>query len=342
MVGVGVVTLLTVFVGSMRASLEDGVAGSFPGGLVINGGTNDTGGFGPALSDAAARLPQVEAAAGIGRGNARLGGENAGVRVGDPARLGRVLDLDVTAGAVSGPDTFAVSGEAAAERGWRIGTAVPVLYSDGSRQTLTVGAIYQKADVAGDYLVPRTAWNAHNRRTLDGVAFVKLRPGASESEARRAITALALPHGSPPVQDRDAYVTAQTADMNTFLGIVYGMLALAIVIALLGIANTLSLSVHERTKELGLLRAVGATRAQVRAMVRWESVIVALFGTAGGAGIGLFTGWGVTRALDDPFAAPPVQLALIVLVGAVAGILAAVRPARRAASRGVLDSIAAP
>ncbi|GLZ05717.1 ABC transporter substrate-binding protein [Actinomadura sp. NBRC 104412] len=340
MVGVGVVTLMTVFAGSLRASVEDGVAGSFRDGLIINGGTNDTGGFGTDLTDAAARLPQVEAAAGIGRGNARLAGENAGVRVADPARLGRVLDLDVTAGALS--DTLAVSEEAAAERGWRVGTPVPVLYADGSRQTLTVGAVYRNADVAGDYLIPRTAWNAHNGRSLDGMAFVKLRPGASEAEARDAISALARPHGAPPVQDRDGYVAAQTADMSTFLSIVYGMLALAIVIALLGIANTLSLSVHERTRELGLLRAVGATRPQVRSMVRWEAVIVALFGTAGGAGLGLFAGWGLTRAMGDPFAALPVQLGTIVLVGAVAGVLASVRPARRAAARGVLDSIAAP
>ncbi|WP_395110520.1 ABC transporter permease [Actinomadura sp. SCN-SB] len=340
MVGVGVVTLMTVFAGSLRASVEDGVAGSFHGGLIINGGTNDTGGFGTDLTDAVARLPQVEAAAGIGRGNARLAGENAGVRVGDPARLGRVLDLEVTAGALS--DTLAVSQEAAAERGWRVGTAVPVLYSDGSRQTLTVGAVYRNADVTGDYLIPRTAWNAHNGRSLDGMAFVKLRPGASEAEARDAISALARPHGAPPVQDRDGYVAAQTSDMGTFLSVVYGMLALAIVIALLGIANTLSLSVHERTRELGLLRAVGATRPQVRSMVRWEAVIVALFGTAGGAGLGLFAGWGLTRAMGDPFAALPVQLGMIVVVGAVAGVLASVRPARRAAARGVLDSIAAP
>ncbi|XVQ09136.1 ABC transporter permease [Spirillospora sp. CA-255316] len=346
MIGVGVVTLLTVFTGSMRAWLEDGVAGSFPGsrGLVVNGGTNDTGGFSPSLADEAARLPQVAGAAGLGRGNARLDGRGTGVRIGDPSRLAGVLDLEVTAGSLSaaGSGTFAISAKAADERGWTVGTAVPVTYPGGSRQTLTVGAVYRRADVAGDYLLPRTAWNAHDRQALDTVAFVRPRPGASLTEVRRAVTELARPHGAPPVQDRDAYVAAQTADMDAFLGIDYGMLALAIVIALLGIANTLSLSVHERTRELGLLRAVGATRAQVRSMVRWESVIVALFGTAGGAGLGLFLGWGLTRALDDPFAAPPLQIGLIVAVGAAAGVLAAVRPARRAASLGVLESISAP
>ncbi|WP_372507235.1 FtsX-like permease family protein [Actinomadura madurae] len=120
------------------------------------------------------------------------------------------------------------------------------------------------------------------------------------------------------------------------------MLILAIVIALLGIANTLSLAVHERTRELGLLRAVGGTRPQIRSMVRWESVIVALFGTGGGLGLGVFLGWGLGTALGNPFAPPAVQLAVIAVVGAIAGALAAIRPARRAARSAILSAISAP
>jgi putative ABC transport system permease protein len=127
------------------------------------------------------------------------------------------------------------------------------------------------------------------------------------------------------------------------LTLVYVMLALAILIALLGIANTLSLSVHERTRELGLLRAVGATRGQLRSLVRGESLIVALFGTAGGVGLGLLLGWALARAATDgTFAAPPAQLVVIVVIGACAGILAAVRPARRAGRLRILEAVSAP
>jgi putative ABC transport system permease protein len=112
----------------------------------------------------------------------------------------------------------------------------------------------------------------------------------------------------------------------------------------MGIANTLSLSIHERTRELGLLRAVGQTRAQTRAMVRWESVIVALFGTVGGMGLGLFLGWALVSALAGEgfgsFAVPRLTLAVVVALGALVGVLAAVRPARRAARMNVLSAIA--
>ncbi|MBO2455843.1 ABC transporter permease [Actinomadura barringtoniae] len=349
MIGVGVVTLMTVFAGSLKASVEDGVAGSFHGSLVVNGGTNDSGGFSPAVADQVARLPQVAAAAGLGRGDAKVGEDKVTVRIADPARLGQVLALDVRSGSLAGVGGgagggagLAVSKKVADDNHWRVGTAVPVTFADGTRQPFTIGAIYRKGDVAGDYVLPRTAWAEHTKQPLDLAVFADLKPGASAADARRATEAIVKPYGAPDVQDRDGYVAAQTEQMSAFLGIVYAMLALAIIIALLGIANTLSLSVHERTRELGLLRAVGATRSQVRSMVRWESVIVAVFGTAGGLGLGLFLGWALTRALGNPFAAPVVPMTVVALVGAVAGVLAAIRPARRAARLAALTAIATP
>jgi putative ABC transport system permease protein len=129
------------------------------------------------------------------------------------------------------------------------------------------------------------------------------------------------------------------------LYVIYGLLGIAVLIALMGIGNTLSLSIHERTRELGLLRAVGQSRSQLRSALRWESVIVAVFGTIGGLGLGTFLGWGLMRALQAQvgfgvFAAPVTALAVILGLAAVAGILAAVRPARRAARLDILGAIA--
>jgi putative ABC transport system permease protein len=342
MIGVGVVTLMTVFIGSLRASLEDGVAGSFKGPIVVDAGSNETGGFSTSLVQEAAKLPQVSEVAGLGTGSMRVAGKPSTVTVADPSSLRRVLDLDVTDGGLAGAGTFAVSKKAADDNGWRVGTVVGVTFADGGSQRLPIGAVYKNTDMTGDYLVPRTAWNAHNRQSLDTKAFVDLAPGASVASARQALTALAKPYGAPDVESRDEFVAAQTEDMAGFITVVYGMLILAIVIALLGIANTLSLAVHERTRELGLLRAVGATRPQIRSMVRWESVIVAVFGTGGGLGLGAFLGWGLGSALGNPFAPPAVQLAVIAVVGAVAGALAAIRPARRAARLAILSAISAP
>jgi putative ABC transport system permease protein len=178
--------------------------------------------------------------------------------------------------------------------------------------------------------------------TLLTVVVGSMRASLRDRDAYVAVRSEDLTAGSGDLAVQTKDLTVQTEDLAAFLGIGYGMLAPAIVIAVLGIAGTLALSVHERTRELGLLRAVGATRPQIRSMVRWESVIVALFGTAGGIGLGLFLGWAFTRTLDVPFAAAPLRLGLIVLVGAVAGMLAAIGPARRAAARGVLESIAMP
>jgi putative ABC transport system permease protein len=128
------------------------------------------------------------------------------------------------------------------------------------------------------------------------------------------------------------------------LNLVYGLLVLAIVIALMGIANTLSLSIHERSRELGLLRAVGQTRRQLRSMVRGEAATVALFGTAGGVGLGIFLGWALVDTLASEgftsFAIPAGPLAVVMAIGALVGVVAAVRPARRAARMDVLSAIA--
>jgi putative ABC transport system permease protein len=130
------------------------------------------------------------------------------------------------------------------------------------------------------------------------------------------------------------------------LAMVYGLLGVAVLIGLMGVGNTLALSIHERTRELGLLRAVGQSRRQVRSTVRWESVIVAVFGTVGGLAVGTFLGWGLMRAINSQegfglFAVPVAPLAVILGLAALAGVVAAVRPARRAARLNILDAVAA-
>jgi putative ABC transport system permease protein len=151
------------------------------------------------------------------------------------------------------------------------------------------------------------------------------------------------------VEDRGQYTSSLSQGVDMMLGIVYVLLGLAILIALMGIANTLSLSVYERTRELGLLRAIGESRRQLRSMIRWESVIIAVFGTVGGLGLGLFLGWALVKAASEgtgdmiapTFSAPVGQLVVLLVVGAVAGVLAGLRPARRAARLPVLQAVAA-
>jgi len=331
---------------SLRASIDDNVAGSFQGDLVVTPG--DFGStLSPRLASDTAKLPEVQSATGMGSGTALIGGASQQVSVADPAGLGQVLQLRVVQGSLKalGNGNLAVSEKTAEDQGWRLGGTVPVTFGDGATGGFTIAAIYQARDVVGNYLMAPTAWAPHTAQNLDQEVFVVLRNGVDPAAGKAAVERVAAAYGGPPVLDRGEYIDSLSGIVTTLLGVVYVMLALAIVIALMGIANTLSLSVHERTRELGLLRAVGQTRGQLRAMIRWESVIVALFGTAGGIGLGLFLGWALVQAgarqFDiGTFSAPAEQVAIVLVVGALAGVLAGLRPARRAARLNPLQAIA--
>jgi len=193
--------------------------------------------------------------------------------------------------------------------------------------------------------VSRAAWAPHAGQDVDSQVLVGLDDGVSLADGKVAVTKITEAAGGASVLDRDEYVAATAQGVDMMLGIVYVLLFLAIVIALMGIANTLSLAIHERTRELGLLRAVGQTRRQLRSMVRCESVIIALFGTIGGLGLGVFLGWALVHAASAEgfatFAAPSGQLTVVLAAGAVAGVLAGLGPARRAARLDVLKAIGA-
>jgi putative ABC transport system permease protein len=303
----------------------------------------------PQLAGDVGGLPEVRDATGLGRGRALVGSGTQNVAVADPARLGSVLNLDVVKGSVRslGPEQLAVSKRVADDKGWKDGTRVPVTFSDGTTTEFTVGAIYKARDLTGNYIVPRAAWTPHAVQDIDSTVLIRLKNGVSLEQGRHAVQRTADAYGAPDVEDRGQYAASVGQFVNMMLGIVYVLLGLAILIALMGIANTLSLSVYERTRELGLLRAIGESRRQLRSMVRWESVIIAVFGTAGGLGVGVFLGWALVKAASQgtgdmiapAFSAPIGQLALLLVVGAVAGVLAGLRPARRAAKLPVLQAI---
>jgi putative ABC transport system permease protein len=346
MVGVAVVTLFTVFAASLRASVDQTVTRTFAGDLAITTGSFGGGALSPQLATTLADLPEVDAAAGLGRGVARIGDHDENVTITDTRAAAQVLDLGVRSGSLTdlGAASLAVSSDTASSRGWAVGSVVPVTFTDGTTADVTVGAIYAEDSLVGGYVLPRETWAPHAVQDLDTAVYVKFAAGVGPGPGRAAVEAVTARFGHPDVLDRAGYVDQATSGVNLLLGLVYVMLALAILIALMGIANTLALSIHERTRELGLLRAVGASRRTLRAMVRWESVIIALFGAVGGLGVGLFLGWALVRyradAVAQVFAAPVGQLVVVLVAGGVAGVLAGLRPARRAARLDVLAAIA--
>lgn len=349
LVGVGVVTLFTVFGASVSRSIEDAVERSFGGDLVLTPAGNAFSGAGldTALVDRLEELPEVADAAGMGFGPATVDGRQEGVGFADLAALSRVADLDVVQGDLAdvGDGELALSQDHADDHGYEVGDEVTVGFADGSTAELTVAVTYDARGIGGNVLLPQAAWLERVPQASYMTVLVGLADGVDLSDGRAAVESVATGVGAPDVMDRDEFIAGQAAEVDVLLSIVYALLAVAIVIALMGIANTLSLSVHERTRELGLLRAVGQTRRQLRSMVRWESVIVATFGSALGLAVGLFVAWALVRAMAvsegfGSFEVPVGPLAIVLLVGAAVGVLAALRPAWRASRLDVLAAVA--
>ena len=351
MIGVAVVTLFTVYAAGLRAAAVSGVSDSFTGDIAITAGGFSGGpvssGLSPTLAASVTRIPGVATVSGLAGGNAQVAGESASVTAVATGTIGRVLNLHPIAGSVSGlgRQQIAVSQIQATDHGWRLGSPVRLVLPDGTAVTATVGAVYTSRNLVGDYVLPLALWEPHTAQLSASVIYVKLAPGASEPAVAAAITRAAASYGKPTVASHSSYVADAGKGVSTFLGIVYALLALAIVIAVFGIANTLSLSVYERTREIGLLRAVGQTRSQLRSMVRLESMVVSAFGTVGGLLLGGFLGWALTRAGErssglTAVSFPPTQLIVIAVLGCLAGVLAAIRPARRAARLPLLAAIA--
>jgi len=347
LVGVGVVSLFTVFGASVSKSIEDAVDGAFGGDLVVEPGSWGGAGLAAATADELGDLPEVDASAGLGFGTVLIEGRNSEVGYTDPRQLAAIADFDVLEGDIREVDDsqIAMSRDHTAERGYSVGDTVEIVFADGATVPLRLSTIYDDRAMGGDVLLPVSVWSSHNAQTSYYTVLVGLADGVSLEEGRSAVEAATERFGSPTVRDRDEFVESQAAEIDSLLTVIYGLLGIAILIALMGIANTLSLSVHERTRELGLLRAVGQSRSQLRAMVRWESVIVAVFGSIGGLGLGLFLGWGLVRSLNaaegfGTLAVPVGSLAVVLLVGAAVGVLAGLRPAWRASRMDVLAAVA--
>ncbi|MFF2510578.1 ABC transporter permease [Streptomyces sp. NPDC058086] len=350
MIGVAVVSLFTVFGASLKATMDQTVSRSFAGDVAVSTPSFGAGGSGlsPKLAPAIARQPAVEYAVGLGRGVAQVDGKGRALTVTDPVTLGKVFDLGDVRGSLDhlGTDGIALTRKEADTQHLTTGDTARLTFTDGKRENFTVRAVYGRSELAGDYVITRAAWAPHRTQDSDSLVAVTFKSGVSAADGKAAVKKVAAQYGNPEVQTRDEYAQSSAGGIDMMLTLVYALLALAVLIALLGIANTLTLAIHERTRELGLLRAVGQTRAQLRAMVRWESVLVAAFGTAGGLALGAFLGWVLVEASDGAsdsafaFAIPPVRLVVVALVGLAAGALAGLRPARRAARLDVLRAIA--
>jgi len=346
MVCVAVVGLMNIMASSTRASINSIVDQSFTGDFVADPGGGPVGGVDHSLVERVGRLPQVASATAIRVTSAKVNGKVEQVLGIDPATLPALLDIRPKAGSVGdlGADGIAVYAQVAKDDHLALGDRVPVVFRDSGAATLRVVLIYGANPPAGNYFVGMAAFEAHVSTRLDYGVYIKKAPGVSKPVALAAVTSVTRDYPGVAVMDQAAFKASIAKPFNQLLGLVYALLLLAVVIAVLSIANTLALSIYERTRELGLLRAVGMTRSQLRATIRWESVIIALQGTVLGLVVGVFFGWALVRALTRSagtlvFSVPYRTLAGVLVFGALLGVLAAVMPSRRAARLDVLKAI---
>jgi putative ABC transport system permease protein len=345
MIGVALVSFITIFAASTKTSFGKVVDRAFNGDLIITAaGQFGGGGVDPELTERLNALPEVVVAGGIRFGVAAIDGSVEELLGAEPGTFD-IFDVAPVAGSPDDLDagSIAVYEEIAREQGLTIGDPVTVEFAATGEQTLDVALIYGENQPAGDWLLGVAAYEANFPQQLDMQVFVKNADGVSADAALAAVEREASAYPGAKVLDQTEYKEEQLAFVDQILGLVYALLALAILIALLGIGNTLTLSIIERTRELGVLRAVGMTRRQLRAAIRWESVIIALQGAVLGIVIGVFFGWALVEALADEglntLSLPVTSLVIVVVLAALAGVAAAVLPARRAARLDVLRAV---
>src|SRR3954452_7025270 len=343
MIGVALVGLITVFAASARTSVNAAIDRSMKADYVITSPGFGQGSIPLEAQRSLAELPEVTSASGIRSGQAKIDGSVTQLIAADPAKIDSLFDLEPKQGTISelSANGIAVLDSTASDNGWKLGQKVPITFAQTGTQQFTVESIYTQSGFT-NYVITTDAYEQNFTDQLDYQVYVSTKGGVTP-ENTATIKQVMKQYPGPKVETRDEYKATQAAQINQFLNLVYVLLFFAIIIALFGIANTLGLSIIERRHELGLLRAVGMSRRQLRSSVRWESVIIALLGTILGLIIGVVFAWAMVKALHDEgiekFALAPVQLAFIVVLAALFGVLAAAWPARRAAKLDVLESI---
>ena len=348
MIGVALVGFITILAASTKASVSDAVDRSFRADYVVDSGTFGTGGLPTTIEADLAARPEVAVVSPLRTAKVGIDGRSADLLAVDTSTIGQLFDLKVSSGSMAATSSgVAVQRTEATNRHLSVGDPVTVTFPGSGAVPLTVSAIYDEslAGVNGSYLVDVSTFAAHVTDQFDQTVYVKTAPGTPAASSRTVLEQVTGQYPNATLKDQASFKEGITKQIDQLLNLIYGLLALAVLIALIGIANTLALSIHERVREIGLLRAVGMTRRQVRTAVRWESVLIALLGTTLGMTLAGLGSWGIVHALRDQsvttFRLPLAQLGVIVAMAGVAGLVAAMGPARRASRLNVLDAISA-
>ncbi|MEU7941400.1 ABC transporter permease [Microbispora bryophytorum] len=346
-IGLAVITGLTVIATSSREATDARATATLSADYVVRMGNYDD--LSVQVEDALKATDRVTggvtAVSPLREVPARVAGSNMFLTGVDAGVIGDLLRPEFTRGSLSGLGTGGalVDAGTAAEHGWTTGTALPVTFPDGGHGRVTISGVYQDTDLLHGLVIDTHLLDPHLRTRTAGSVLVKTAHGPSRAAKDAIIDAL----GDSPailVQSKQDVSTSIAHSITVMLNLLYGLLAMAVIVAVLGVVNTLVMSVVERSAEIGMLRAIGLDRGGVRRMVRLESLVISLFGATLGAGLGVFFGWAGVRLLatDTPayrLILPWGQIALVLALATVIGVVAAVWPARNAARLDMLTAI---
>jgi putative ABC transport system permease protein len=347
MIGVGLVVFVAVFVNGFKDSFLGALDRSITSDLIVQ--SDDFSNMPREVIAAAGAVPDVQVSTGIQFTDAKIGHGGTDVINGiDPTSFPQVYTFNWQKGGSNDLLARFTGNEALIEEQFAkshhldIGDSFQITSIEGTKLSLEVLGQYKDPTLMTGFTVPSITFDHFTTSGDPGVLLVSFKPGVHVQKGKAEVAAALKPYPVAKVRTNAEYKSYTENQVNGFLSFLYVLLAMSLVISLFGIVNTLALSVFERTREIGMLRAVGTTRRQLRRMIRYEAVITSVIGGLLGVAVGLAFGWILSRGLADQgiVFSIPFGLLVVVLIGAaIAGVMSAILPARRAARLDVLEAL---
>ncbi|CAM3162287.1 ABC transporter permease [Streptomyces albus] len=345
MVGLTLITGLTVIASGVQKGIDKMASASIKADYTISMANYTP--LSPAVEKKLAQSDQVTATSPLRNAAAEVDGDTEYLTGVNGASIGKLTALEFTAGGWQGLDDgkrIVVDDSTAKAKGWKLGSSVQVAYDDGAKERLTVGGLYKGNEMIKGILVDNKAVTPHMDKVADMQVLAKTKDGAG-AEVKDALTKQLGDNPAILVQDKKDISEGVSQMISILLNMLYGLLAMAVIVAVLGVINTLAMSVFERGQEIGMLRAIGLDRRGVKRMVRLESLVISLFGGVLGIGLGIFFGWAAGELIAGSgldtytLVLPWGRLGVFLALAALVGVLAALWPARRAARLNMLAAI---
>ncbi|MFI1073815.1 ABC transporter permease [Streptomyces puniciscabiei] len=344
MIGLTLITGMTVMAGSLQTAIDKMASSAIRADYVVSMANRS-----PLSPDVATRLATadgVTASSPLRNGESRIDGKTEFLTGVNGSSIGKLTDLKVDEGTfrVGGSDVV-VDKDRAEEYGWTPGSRFTAHFEDGKARTLTVAGVYEGNDMINGIMLDDKVLTPHLKDPADMQVMVRTADGASDA-ARARLTKVLGTNPAIKIQDKQDISNDIAKMFTTMLNMLYGLLGMAVIVAVLGVINTLAMSVFERAQEIGMLRAIGLDRKAVKRMVRLESLVISLFGGVLGIGLGVFFGWAAGQLLGTKMPTyelvlPWGRMTVFLLLAGTVGVLAALWPARRAARLNMLAAIKA-